>query len=244
MLVSTAIYQVYNHQTTAENCLSVPNLVGAMQETAYLNVAEIGVMRERMAEMGMAWVMLRFRLRIHRLPSHRETFTVQTYPSGSDRYFFYRDFKVGDEQGAPIASAVSSWILIDLASRKPKSVPDFVSPLTRCPVAEPLPQDFPKLQPPANTAEGLSLQAMWHDIDVNNHVNNGAYIRWILESVPVSQQRQHSLQLLDINFRLESKYGDRLFSCAQPTEDGKRLRHAIRQESSNKTIAIGLTEWA
>ena len=54
------------------------------------------------------------------------------------------------------------------------------------------------------------------DLDMNEHVNNASYLKWLLEDVPEGVQDDMRVAGVDIEFRAEARYGDDVISrCAQ-----------------------------
>ena len=54
------------------------------------------------------------------------------------------------------------------------------------------------------------------DLDMNEHVNNASYLKWLLEDVPEGVHEAMRVAGVDIEFRAEARYGDDVVSrCAQ-----------------------------
>ncbi|GKC85324.1 oleoyl-acyl carrier protein thioesterase, chloroplastic-like protein, partial [Tanacetum coccineum] len=64
-----------------------------------------------------------------------------------------------------------------------------------------------KLEDPAEYSR-LGLSPRRSDLDLNNHVNNVTYVRWVLESIPQEIIDTHELQAITLDFKHECKQGD------------------------------------
>lgn len=124
MQLSRESFTIYQYHLQPNGYLSVPALAGFMQETAWKNVREIGVPTEVLLKQDLAWVLTRMHWEFVGKVSHRQQIVVETWPSGSDKYYFYRDFKIYYNKYL-IASITSTWILISLSKRKLRPVPRF-----------------------------------------------------------------------------------------------------------------------
>ena len=62
------------------------------------------------------------------------------------------------------------------------------------------------------------------DLDMNRHVNNASYLKWLLEDVPPCVHEGTYTAGADIEFRAEARYGDHVVSRSSlRTSDGRCL---------------------
>ena len=47
------------------------------------------------------------------------------------------------------------------------------------------------------------IPVRYSDLDLNNHVNNASYVRWMLDSYPIEFHRRHRIHSLLVNFLAE-----------------------------------------
>jgi acyl-ACP thioesterase len=91
--------------------LGVRSLCDYLQEAAGNHAHELGAGVDALRERGMAWVLLRIRVNITRLPGAGERVQVHTWHSGLDRLFSLRDFSLVDAAEDPSVTAVSAWVM-------------------------------------------------------------------------------------------------------------------------------------
>ncbi len=60
-------------------------------------------------------------------------------------------------------------------------------------------------------------------MDMNGHVNNASYLKWLLEDVPACVHDSAFTAGADIEFRAECKYGDDVISRTSLIADGRCL---------------------
>jgi len=235
-------HQVMTYETGQTGAMTPSALIHLLQHTAGKHANELGWSVRGLHEAGLTWVLQRFYLEINRLPEDDTRFTIETRPSGADRILAYRDYRVMDEDGECLALATSSWVVMDLESRRPVAITDEIrelgsqfgpryieAPKTRQQAFEPAP-DTP------------IFRVRKHDLDLNGHVNNVRYIEWALESVPNELFLSGNLRTLDITFKAECFFGDEIIS-AQRQADPETYEHTLLKASDQKVVSLLRTTW-
>ncbi|HPH21091.1 MAG TPA: thioesterase, partial [Haliscomenobacter sp.] len=116
-------YAIRTFEIDCNQQLTVPALVRLMQETAMQQVLELNISVWDLEQYSLAWVLIRKRIDIERLPMLGEKISIHSYPTGADRVFTYRDFRVYDEAGQQIATAATTWLLMNLQTRQMSRIP-------------------------------------------------------------------------------------------------------------------------
>ncbi len=102
---------------------SLPTVCNWLQEAAGNHAAHLGWSVHDLGARGQTWVLARLRLHLARPISWGETVRVTTWPAGTHRLFALRDFRVVDANGDEVAAATTSWMLMQLATRRPVRPP-------------------------------------------------------------------------------------------------------------------------
>jgi acyl-ACP thioesterase len=237
-------FKVRANETDTQGRLTLPALVNYLQEAANNNVRQSGASMEELHQRGIAWVLSRMKLELFAYPSHGEEVTVKTFPSGAEKYFFYRDFRVLDAQGRLIGQATSTWPVIDRQKRQMVSVPDFLNVFRIGGDEPPLPVAKGKLAPVGQAWHERSCQVGWYDIDVNAHANNMCYFRWLVEAMPADFLAAHRLAGVDMQFRAEANLGDAIWVRAAPSDGELGFAHQLANPASGKDYALARSVWA
>jgi len=214
-----------------------------LQEVAVEHAMKLKVSMYELFPQGLTWVLSRLHIKVQRYPKLHETVRVKTWPSGRSSLFATRDFEIWDSKETKICTATTSWMLIYLKNKRPARIDKHILELPVHPVRA-LPDDFPQLPKLTNPAFEKRFYARLSDLDLNQHVNNIAYIAWCLEAIPREYWDTHQLTEIEVNFKAESFYGDSIHSrCAPaPETDGIFYHHLIR-ETDNKELARSVTHW-
>ena len=220
--------------------LSISALVSILQEIAWNHAHDLGVSVYDLLEKNLTWVLVRMKIELDDLPGHGDTLTVETWPSGIERLFVFRNFKmtVGDRE---IGRVLSSWLVFDTKLRGVVRVPQFI--------ASNVASQNSDWDRASGNIEKLSeiqfeknFQVRLHETDVNQHTNNTSYFQWIIESVPTDHLKSHRLSSLEIVFKAESVLDDKIRSRSGPSGPNRFLHQIVNQEGVE--LVRALTQWA
>jgi medium-chain acyl-[acyl-carrier-protein] hydrolase len=239
--VSRVTFAVHSFDADAFGLLSPAALAGYLQEAAGHSADALGFGMSRLNERGLAWVLARQRVVLDAPIRFGDALTVETWPSGLDRISALRDFRL-TRDGVEVGRALTSWLVMELATRRPRR-PDRVLPPERRAQAEHvlplLAAPVPALLVPALEKR---FQVRFADIDAVGHVTNASYIGWALEAVEVPLWKTQRLAGLDVQFLAETTHGHTVLSRSAPDGDGALL-HAVVREEDGKELARARTTW-
>lgn len=221
--------------------LSAPALSGWLQEAAGRHAEVLGVGVGALQARGLTWVLARQAVSVERPVAMGERAEVHTWPSGADRLSALRDFEVRVE-GEVRARAVTQWIVVDLATRKPVR-PGSVLPVALVEEMDhvlPMPGGRPAL--PETFPVERAFSTRYRDIDRNLHVTNASYVEWACEAVPEATWSASRLRAFEAFFIAECLHGSRVLSRSAPAGEGTFVHSVVRQEDG-KELARLRTAW-
>ncbi len=240
----TSNYTVQTYDIDKRRRMTVAALVKLMQEAAMQNVIEMKVSVWDMEAQRISWVLLRKNLRINRLPMNGERLQIYTCPTGFDKVFTFRDYKVYDETGNMIAHSSSSWLLLDTHTRRMSKIPPHILEFEKKmpPAEESLPRPDVKMPVVEQVDITNKFRVGWHDLDFNGHLNNVYYLQWMLETVPDEIIDKGTLSAFDIQYKVEGRWKDLIVSEAQQVDE-KTFLHRLRPHCGGKVLAVGRSVW-
>ncbi len=216
-----------------------------LMEAASEHAAGLGVGVLDMFKKNLTWVLSRWHVRIFKYPSMWQAFDLVTWPSFREGTFSLREFEAFDSRGELLIQATTSWLALDLGSKKPvpldRFLPDFPLESRRA-----LEDDFPLL-PKLQTAEMEKEYPVFHTyLDVNQHVNSTIYILWALETVPDNVLLKLRPYEIEINYRRETFFKDRVMARTQRVNEavGQAFLHQLVRVEDGKEQAVLRTAWA
>lgn len=196
-------------------------------------------------EIGFAWVVIKYHITIIRYPKWNDLITIRTWRHPFKDLYELRQFEIYDENEVLLISAKSTWIVINLKTKRPtrlsKSLPENMISGLQQPITDDI-GSIPEISTP--DAERF-FKIRMHDLDFNTHVNNSVYIVWALETVPENFITQCRPEEISIQYLGESLYGDRIKSEIQQkdTNPAATFVHRLTSENTNKEITRLKTTW-
>jgi medium-chain acyl-[acyl-carrier-protein] hydrolase len=180
-------------------------LADLLQEVAWQH-ADSRDFGQQLFAKNLAWVLNRMDIEVFKMPVWGDQIILKTAGRGIDKLFALREFLVCDAKGQVLAKAMSAWILLDLERKRPvppeKALPvELFQPVKS---GELMPK---KIEVPGQMDFQKELIIQHDDLDMNQHVNNVSYIRWVEN---VSKALGFHFKSLKINYLKETFLGQRL----------------------------------
>ncbi|MCR4395704.1 MAG: thioesterase [Candidatus Saccharicenans sp.] len=242
-LFLTADYEILSIEADYLGRAHLSALMNYMQDAARRHSVREKFSVFDLAQQGLTWVVSRYHIAVDRYPQMGEKITIKTWASGKHGYFALRDFEIYDAGQQKIALATSSWMIIELESRRPVRVenlfPDELILQERA-----LEDEFPTLPIVERLDHRAVFRVMFEDLDYNRHVNNVVYSRWAVEGLPRDILFSGRPQELEINYRSEAFYGDEIEVITQtPESPGGFWVQQIYNLTSGKEVSRIRSRW-
>ena len=164
--------------------LTLPSIINYFQDCSTFHSEAIGLGIENLAKKKRAWVLSSWQIVLERIPIFAEKIQVQTWPYDFKGFYGYRNFALLDEKGKKLAYANSVWVFMDLESGRPTKVSQ--EEIAGYVLEERLDMEYAprKLPIPKECVRMEPRQVQKYQLDTNDHVNNGQYVRLAHECLP------------------------------------------------------------
>lgn len=203
-------FEILSFQIDPQGKLRWASLADMMQEVAWKH-ADSRDFGQQLFEKGYMWVLSRFQIKVFELPAWGQHIKIKTAGRGINKLFALREFEVEDAKGKVIARAMSAWLLLDIKSKRPQR-PRQVLP-SELFQDNPEPSLLPdKVNLSAFLEPGKSFTVNHSDLDMNNHVNNVSYIRWIED---FCFEKKIKFEELLINYISEAVIGEEILISSE-----------------------------
>lgn len=234
-------FKVRSSEVDQRRKATLPSIINYIQEAAWNHANELGYSVYDLQDKGITWFIYRMGLEIIKYPDHLSIVEVETWPSGSDKYYCYRDFRLFDQFSKLIGQATSNWLVFNIKERKLIPVPEYLRKQVPTTENDSLSRISSKLR--VNNIEGIhkEFEVNQHHIDLNGHTNNMYYFQWIAESMNEDILKNQFLRKLDIVFKSESFAGDKLIVNTGLNEDGT-YSHRITN-TNGKEVILAISDW-
>ncbi len=205
------------------------------------HVLKIGVSAKELSKINLGWVVVQQYFEFFRQPDLGEELVLTTYPTGVNRIFTYRDFKVLDTAGKVVAQASSTWLLLDTETRKMAKYPPEISELLKpSSDIENLPRPSSLKFKVENPTYQRTFKVGFHDLDFNKHLSNFYYFRWMLDALPSAFLKNNQIEKLEMQFEEECYLDDEINVVIEQVDE-KSFLHIMKK--GERTLVKGKTTW-
>jgi len=227
------------HDTDATGKLRPSALLVYMQETSNRHVASVGQSLDELRdEKGLAFILSRIRMAIHRPLEAFEDIRVETFTTYSKGYASVRCFRVlaGDEV---VAEADTTWALVDIKDKRLCHMDESGYIFEN---EEPLEIDLPaRTRAPRDISFDTvgSRRIVYSDLDYNMHMNNTRYPDMLCDYMPIDAVGR--IKGMTLSYLHEAAFGDTVtVQCAR--QDGRYYFRTVNEEGTVCLEAVVVTE--
>ncbi len=224
--------------------IRLANFLDYFQEAAGEHAGLLGVSVHELLKQKLTWVLSRYHVQFNRYPVWGETVRMRTWPSTRRQLFALREFEAVDAGDEVIARGTSSWMVIDLATKKPVRLDERLGDFPQDPTRA-LADEFPPLPILNRTDFERTFFVRQGDLDWNRHANHVVYIEWAVEAAPPDIVTGFRPVEIEADYRGEARYGDVVRSRVEtaPAAAGPVFIHQIVKEKDGVELARLRTVW-
>ena len=223
MLKYTQKLTIPCYDTDASWRLKPTSFMNYAQEAAGNHAVHLGFGYDDLIAANTAWILSRVHVEFPDAPRWREEVTLNTWHKGLNRLFFLRDFVITDNDGKERVKATTSWLVLNLETRRLVRDPKLIEDGTVCTenVIE-TPADKEQMPKDVEVEHEMDHAVAYSDVDMNAHANNAMYMQWAMDAVDYAIASQKPVKEFTINFNHETKFGDvvSIYKARVEQEDG------------------------
>jgi len=212
--------------------MSLHTLFHYLQECAYLNALSNGFGYEFLEKENAYWVLTRVKVEMDEFPKWNDKIQIKTWPRSVEGLFAVRDYLVLRD-GQELGRVSSYWMVISKATRRPLRIDGFNFVDEEFETQKAIESKLEKIETKGDFNLIDNRKVYSSDIDVNGHVNNATYVRWILDASQASPEKR--IKVFEINFIKELLFGDE-FSVWVSNEEKNEI--IIIKNSNLKDVCI------
>ncbi|XP_042380145.1 palmitoyl-acyl carrier protein thioesterase, chloroplastic-like [Zingiber officinale] len=222
---------IRSYEIGPDKTATLETILNLLQETALNHVWMSGLLGDGfgathgMMRNDLIWVVTRMHVLVDEYPIWGEVVEIDTWVGASGKNGMRRDWLIRSRLTERVfCRATSTWAMMNQETRRlskmPEEVRDEISPWfieTRAVQEEAL-KKIDKLDDNAKYVNS-DLKPKWSDLDMNHHVNNVKYVRWMLETIPDQFMENHQLSSIILEYRRECDSSDTVQSICEPDEE-------------------------
>ena len=224
MIKYTKDLTIQCYETDASWRLKPASFMNLAQEAAGNHAVYLGFGYDDLIVSNTAWILSRVHVEFIDTPKWREDITLTTWHKGLNRLFFLRDFVLTDRNGRERVKATTSWLVLDLATRRLVRDPKLMEEGTVCTDnAIETPADKVHMPKDVESVHMMDHTVAYSDVDMNGHANNAMYMQWAMDAVDYDIASSRGVREFTLNFNHEIKPGSIVSLFKTRVEDGECL---------------------
>jgi medium-chain acyl-[acyl-carrier-protein] hydrolase len=184
--------------------LDLFSIINYFQDCSTFQSEDIGMGLKYLEEKKRVWLMNAWQIIIHRFPTLGEEITTSTWAYDFKSMYGYRNFMIQDGNNQIMAVANSIWVFIDTETGHPVKVTE--EDIRGYKPSQKYDMEYAsrKITVPDDLTTLESFPVIRSNIDTNNHVNNGQYIKMAQEFLP----REFKIKQMRAEYRMSAVLGD------------------------------------
>ena len=164
--------------------LDLSAIIDYFQDCSTFQSEDIGLSIDYLRSINRAWVLSSWQIIVNDYPELGQEITSSTWAYDFNGIYGYRNFMIENNQKEVLAYANSIWVYIDTKSGRPTRVTDDIA--NTYGLEEKIDMNYAprKISFSKDMISLAPFSVIRSNIDTNNHVNNGQYIKMAEEFLP------------------------------------------------------------
>ncbi|MEX0646271.1 MAG: acyl-ACP thioesterase domain-containing protein [Balneolaceae bacterium] len=237
-------FTVRSYEVASDQKATLPSVCDYFQEAAGVHAQQLDFDISQLQEQNLTWVLYKMHVKMNRFPERWNEIEVETWPSSGDGIRAFRDYELKDSRGTILGAAISQWMVLNIKTRRPVRMPQAVLDMGINTSRHVIEIDKKPVEPVKKQNHRFLLSVGEYDLDMNNHVNNVSYIRWITGFRPAGITAGKKCTEINIQYVSEAVLGDEIYQATEPVEDSAgHYRQTLYKNNDFKVIAAAVTKW-
>lgn len=234
-------FKISSYDLNPNGQARLTTMAGFFQEVAYQHANELGLGYEAMKSRRLIWVLARMRIRMDRYPVWNERIMLETWPSGAEKLFALRDFRVLDSQDEVIGMASTAWLILDMDTHRLIRPKEIIEQFKMIIYDKHMFEDpLEKIKIPGEPVLLNRHMVAYSDLDIVGHVNNVRYMEWCIDAATTAGNVDRDIFEFEINFNHEALLGDHILIYAYEPGKGETFFQATREGDGKEIICASL----
>lgn len=238
-LVRSYNYKIRSFHVDNRGHLFLHHLFNLLQDVAHTDANSLGFGTPQLMGKGRFWVLSRLTLEILELPTVNSEVVIKTWVKSVSEVRSEREFTVEVDEKQLIRVS-TMWFCLAAKDHRPAPIPgkELLEQVANNEYA--VVGGARKVRAiNGNPSEGILLIARPSDIDLVNHVNNAAYVRWLMDEAYLAMP-ENEIASFTINYRNEVFLGDEVHVRHKIVEDRMLVQEVVARDS-DKTVCLAET---
>ena len=241
----TIDYPLQLHDLSVDARMRSWTVFNYLQDAAGRHADQLGLGLKQLRDSDLSWVLSRIRVRMKQFPEYGDTIRVTTWPSGFDRLFAYRQFRLSSADGTKeFGVAGSAWLTLNPANYRPVSPAKYLTGLPQWENDDEIffqGETLGKLRAGENsfTGEEINHRISCAQIDYNRHLNNAYYAMFCEDYLGEACGKLVRMTEVQLNFNASTACRELLAVSGSTDDDGTFYIQGINSSGKNAFQAQG-----
>lgn len=162
---------------------------------------------EHLKEQKQGWILSSWQIIVNRYPKMGEKVKISTWPTDFKGLYGTRNFTMEDEKGEIVAYANSIWVFMDFGKGRPARPGREIVEKYTC--EPPMEMEYAprKIALPERLEDAGIFKVRKYQIDTNEHMNNGQYVKLALEVLEDMQVKE-----VRVEYKKSAVYNDVIYT--------------------------------
>lgn len=190
------------------------------------------------------WVIVEWQVDMNRMPHEIEPLILTTEPTYFRKFIAYRTYLIKTPSGELLGTAISKWAYINKTTRRQANIPKLLNEIFHVEEHSEKPDKIQMELFDIEGTERYDTKSVYSDIDINNHVNNVAYIRWVMDALGEAFHNKQRFKGLKVSYKKEVLIDEkmRVFSQIKETDVITVSNHQLYNDSGELCVHLAF-EW-
>lgn len=230
-------FSISSYDLNPKGQARLTTMANFFQELAYHHASELGFGYRDMKARQTTWVLSRMRIQMENYPVWDDKIIIETWPSGVDKLFALRDFRIRNSEGKVIGVASTAWLILNIETHRlvrPKEALEHFKMIVH--PEQVFGDSLDKIDVAGETRPLNLHKVVFSDLDIIGHVNNVKYIEWCIDSVTAKSDPELEIREFEINFNQEALLGDEIEIGGLDNSENETRFLAIRKGDEKEII--------
>ncbi|HBL76311.1 MAG: hypothetical protein A2W90_09540 [Bacteroidetes bacterium GWF2_42_66] len=221
-------FTIHSYETNRFGKASLSSVFNFLIEIAWEHAQKLDWGFDALRSNNLFWVLSRVFIQVEKYPEWQEKVTVETWPTGTEGIYAFREYAITNEQNEVIIRASSAWLILDQESKRiirPDSLTDNFrnfaqSKICRYPV---------KIKTNGRSENLVFAPVNFTDLDVNQHFNSVKFVERALNSFEISFLSRNKVIEIEVNYLKEGLPQDSLAVSRVSVTENEDIVSLIRE---------------
>jgi medium-chain acyl-[acyl-carrier-protein] hydrolase len=202
--------------------ISFSELLRLTTDTAVEDYHQRGLSFKYLAERNIAILLSRISFRFHKIPQANDYITIRTWEERPEPLQLMRAYEIKAQDGTPLVSGYSSWLIVDYVSHRIIRTKDFTLRKATDRKDSLDCMEPGKIAAPKKLIELGQRPICYSDIDANGHMNNSRYGAFAIDCLP-DEYQQKKFTDFRMNYSKEAREGEMVHLSGSFDTDAKKI---------------------